>query len=122
MQLCKGYFLRLYSSHLSNKNEVCHQDGSGRVDLESLKDGELDYGCDQAGLAELRKRTRKAVHNYEGVLTIWTHHSPHVRAVKVAVNIPLALSLSCVAQIRVFHKQSGVSFGANMTALNVTPT
>ena len=45
---------------------VC-QDGSGRVDLESLKDGELDYGCDQAGLAELRCRTRKAVHNYEGV-------------------------------------------------------
>ena len=43
------------------------QDGSGRVDLESLKDGELDYGCDQAGLAELRCRTRKAVHNYEGV-------------------------------------------------------
>jgi len=48
---------------------VC-QDGSGRVDLESLKDGELDYGCDQAGLAELRCRTRKAVHNYEGVF----HH------------------------------------------------
>ncbi len=46
------------------------QDGSGRVDLESLKDGELDYGCDQAGLAELRRRTRKAVHNYEGVF----HH------------------------------------------------
>ena len=44
----------------------CWQDGSGRVDLESLKDGELDYGCDQAGLAELRQRTRTAVHNYEG--------------------------------------------------------
>ena len=42
------------------------QDSGGRVDLESLKDGELDYGCDQAGLAELRQRTRTAVHNYEG--------------------------------------------------------
>lgn len=47
---------------------VCWQDGSGRVDLESLKDGELDYGCDQAGLAELRQRTKEAVHNYEGAL------------------------------------------------------
>lgn len=45
---------------------VCWQDGSGRVDLETLKDGELDYGCDQAGLAELRQRTKEAVHNYEG--------------------------------------------------------
>ena len=36
------------------------------MDLESLKDGELDYGCDQAGLAELRHRTRIVVHNYEG--------------------------------------------------------
>ena len=49
------------------KESVCGQDGGGRVDLESLKDGELDYGCDQAGLAELRHRTRKAVHNYEGL-------------------------------------------------------
>lgn len=65
----RNTFLRLYSSHLSHKLGVCYQDGSGRVDLESLKDGELDYGCDQAGLAELRKRTRKAVHNYEGVIT-----------------------------------------------------
>ncbi len=48
----------------------CDQDGGGRVDLESLKDGELDYGCDQAGLAELRQRTRKAVHNYEGALLL----------------------------------------------------
>ena len=46
--------------------DVYWQDGSGRVDLEALKDGELDYGCDQAGLAELRQRTRTAVHNYEG--------------------------------------------------------
>ena len=42
------------------------------MDLESLKDGELDYGCDQAGLAELRQRTRKAVHNYEGALPGYT--------------------------------------------------
>ncbi|KAL0026350.1 hypothetical protein WJX79_001807 [Trebouxia sp. C0005] len=48
------------------KPSMVPRDGSGRVDLESLKDSELDYGCDQAGLAELRHRTRKAVHNYEG--------------------------------------------------------
>lgn len=52
---------------------VCWQDGSGRVDLESLKDGELDYGCDQAGLAELRQRTKEAVHNYEGAPAAAVH-------------------------------------------------
>lgn len=48
------------------KPSMVPTDSSGRVDLEKLKDGELDYGCDQAGLAELRQRTRTAVHNYEG--------------------------------------------------------
>ena len=62
------YTQDLYSNCLqfSFTCDVCWQDGSGRVDLETLKDGELDYGCDQAGLADLRQRTRTAVHNYEG--------------------------------------------------------
>ena len=73
-QLCYscGSMHRISSQHacrLSCIYDVCWQDGSGRVDLETLKDGELDYGCDQAGLAELRQRTRKAVHNYEGAST-----------------------------------------------------
>lgn len=49
-----------------NRLSYCCQDSGGRVDLEGLKDGELDYGCDQSGLAVLRQRLRQAVHNYEG--------------------------------------------------------
>ncbi|KAL3142854.1 hypothetical protein ABBQ38_003147 [Trebouxia sp. C0009 RCD-2024] len=75
------------------------RDGSGRVDLESLKDGELDYGCDQAGLADLRQRTRTAVHNHEGQFAAYVN----------AVTEAFALQTVCKCRASRDYGQKGIS-------------
>ena len=82
------------------------QDGSGRVDLESLKDGELDYGCDQAGLADLRQRTRTAVHNYEGDNDI--NRSIISRKYDIAM-MPATMKVNLPQRIRTVHCCSSAS-------------
>ena len=50
----------------SDHSQHALQDSGGRINLDDLKDGDLDYGCDEVGLASLRQRLRRAVHNFEG--------------------------------------------------------
>ena len=56
---------RLQHQHPDHSQHAL-QDSSGRINLDDLKDGDLDYGCDEVGLASLRQRLRRAVHNFEG--------------------------------------------------------
>ena len=42
------------------------RDERGRVSLDDLSDADLDYGCDERGLASLRKRLRRAINSYDG--------------------------------------------------------
>ena len=43
------------------------RDERGRVNLDELTDADLDYGTDEAGLASLRRRLKRAIYTYEGV-------------------------------------------------------
>ena len=36
------------------------------MSLEDLSDEDLDYGCDERGLAGLRKRLHRAIASYDG--------------------------------------------------------
>lgn len=42
------------------------RDSRGRVNMDDLTDAELDYGCDEQGLASLRARLKKAINSYNG--------------------------------------------------------
>lgn len=42
------------------------RDERGRVNLDDLTDTDLDYGCDERGLAALRRRLKRAVNSYDG--------------------------------------------------------
>ena len=42
------------------------RDDRGRVNMDDLTDTELDYGCDEYGLASLRARLTHAINSYNG--------------------------------------------------------
>lgn len=42
------------------------RDERGRVNLDELTDADLDYGTDKRGLAQLRRRLKRAIYTYEG--------------------------------------------------------
>lgn len=42
------------------------RDDRGRVNMDDLTDTELDYGCDEHGLATLRARLTYAINSYNG--------------------------------------------------------
>lgn len=43
------------------------RDDRGRVNMDDLTDTELDYGCDEHGLASLRARLTHAINSYNGM-------------------------------------------------------
>lgn len=43
------------------------RDERGRVNLDDLTDTDLDYGCDERGLAALRRRLKRAINSYDGM-------------------------------------------------------
>ncbi|KAK9808359.1 hypothetical protein WJX73_005749 [Symbiochloris irregularis] len=59
------------------------RDNRGRVNMDDLTDAELDYGCDEQGLANLRARLKKAINSYNGKA------SKYVTAVRVASELEL---------------------------------
>lgn len=53
------------------------RDTQGRVNLDSLSEGDLDYGSDLKGLAKLRRRLTRVLFNYNGTLC-GTGSCPHI--------------------------------------------
>ncbi|KAK9807047.1 hypothetical protein WJX72_011975 [[Myrmecia] bisecta] len=49
------------------KPSQCPKDDRGRVNLDDLTDQDLDYGCDEKGLAQLRVRMERANTRYAGL-------------------------------------------------------
>ncbi len=42
------------------------RDGQGRVNLDNLTEGDLDYGAEKRGLAKLRRRLTRIVYKFNG--------------------------------------------------------
>ena len=49
------------------KPSAAPRDAAGRVRMDDLADADLDYGCDAAGLAALRRRLTRSTGAYNGV-------------------------------------------------------
>ncbi|EIE27296.1 hypothetical protein COCSUDRAFT_64161 [Coccomyxa subellipsoidea C-169] len=61
------------------------RDERGRVNLDDLTDTDLDYGCDEKSLASLRRRLKRAINTYDGLL------AEYVDAVKLAMELDIII-------------------------------
>ncbi|KAK9907685.1 hypothetical protein WJX75_008089 [Coccomyxa subellipsoidea] len=61
------------------------RDERGRVNLDDLTDTDLDYGCDEKSLASLRRRLKKAINTYDGLL------AEYVDALKIAMELDIII-------------------------------
>ena len=63
------------------KPSAAPRDAAGRVRMDDLADADLDYGCDAAGLAALRRRLTRSTGAYNGV------RAQYVQAVQEALRL-----------------------------------
>ena len=74
----------------------------GQVDLDDLTSNDLDYGCDEEGLASLRKRLKHAINSFNGAQTAQS------------VALPQAHS-ACSHALRASSNQTKVSTASTAT-------